>query len=79
VIDAAVFFKALGKRVRLMREARHYTQEDMITHGFSARHWQQIEKGRPITTLTLLRISVAFNIPLCRLVRGLPKPLRCST
>jgi hypothetical protein len=41
---------------------------------FSARHWQQIEKGRPITMKTLLRITIALDVPLPQLVRGLPRP-----
>ncbi len=43
----------------------------MISFGFSARHWQQIEAERPITVKTLLRICEAFDVPLARLVRGL--------
>jgi hypothetical protein len=31
----------------------------MISFGFSASHWQQIEAGRPITLTTLLRICEA--------------------
>lgn len=75
VIDATAFFRALGKRVRSLRETKGFIQEDMISFGFSARHWQQIEKGRPITATTLLRITLALNHPLYRLVRGLPKPV----
>jgi transcriptional regulator with XRE-family HTH domain len=75
VLDATKFFGALGKRVRSLRESRHYTQEDMIDFGFSARHWQQIEKGRPITMKTLLRITIALDVPLSKLVRGLPRSL----
>jgi len=48
----------------------------MIDFGFSARHWQQIEKGRPITMKTLLRITIALDVPLSQLVSGLPLPLR---
>jgi transcriptional regulator with XRE-family HTH domain len=75
VIDVTTFFRALGKRVRSLREAKGLIQEDMISFGFSARHWQQIEKGRPINATTLLRITLALNCPLHRLVRGLPKPI----
>ena len=75
MLDASKFFEALGKRVRSLRERRHYTQEDMISFGFSARHWQQIEKGRPITMKTLLRITIALDEPLSKLVRGLPGPV----
>jgi len=49
------------------------SQEDMISFGFSARHWQQIEVGRPITVSTLLRICDVFEIPAERLIRGLDR------
>jgi len=75
VLDASKFFDALGKRVRSIREMRHFTQEDMMDFGFSARHWQQIEKGRPITMRTLLRITIALDVPLSQLVRRLPPPV----
>lgn len=75
MIDATNFFRALGKRVRSLREAKGFIQEDMISFGFSARHWQQIEKGRPITVTTVLRITIALSHPLHKLVRGLPKPI----
>ena len=41
-----------------------------MTFGFSTRHWQQIEAGRPITVTTLLRICEVFEITK-KLVRGL--------
>jgi transcriptional regulator with XRE-family HTH domain len=65
------FFKALGQRIKALRRKRGYSQEDMISFGFSARHWQQIEAGRPITVTTLLRICEALEVNLARLVRGL--------
>jgi len=67
------FFRALGQRVRSLRKKKGYSQEDMISFGFSARHWQQIEAGRPITVRTLLRICQVFKIPMAQLVRGLDK------
>jgi transcriptional regulator with XRE-family HTH domain len=75
MLDATNFFEALGGRIRSIREGRRYTQEDMICFGFSARHWQQIEKGRPITMKTLLRVAIALEVPLSKLVRGLPGPV----
>jgi hypothetical protein len=45
----------------------------MISFGFSARHWQQIEAGRPITVSTMLRICDVFKISAERVVRGLDK------
>ena len=71
MVDDATFFRALGQRVRELRKRRKLSQEDMISYGFSARHWQQIEAGRPITVKTLLRICETFDVPLVRLVRGL--------
>jgi hypothetical protein len=52
---------------------RGHSQEDMISYGFSARHWQQIEAGRPTTVSTLLRICAVFEISIEGLVRGLDR------
>jgi transcriptional regulator with XRE-family HTH domain len=65
------FFKALGQRIKELRRRKGYSQEDMISFGFSARHWQQIEAGRPITVTTLLRICETLEVSLVRLLRGL--------
>jgi hypothetical protein len=43
----------------------------MISFGFSARHWQQIEAGRPITVTTLLRVCDVLKVPIDGMVRGL--------
>ncbi len=69
--NQAEFFRALGTKVRQLRKKQGYSQEDMISFGFSARHWQQIEAGRPITVSTLLRICEVFEVPMSKLVRGL--------
>jgi transcriptional regulator with XRE-family HTH domain len=73
VIAEEKFFRALGQRVKKLRKRKGYTQEDMISFGFSARHWQQIEAGRPITVTTLLRICDTFGVAVDRLVRGLDR------
>jgi hypothetical protein len=73
VVDQARFFKALGLRVKGLRKKRGHSQEDMISFGFSARHWQQIEAGRPITMTTLLQICDVFKIKLEVVVRGLDR------
>lgn len=67
------FFRALGARVRELRKKRKYSQEDLLSYGFSTRHWQQVEAGRPITVTTLLRICEVFEIPMAKLVQGLDK------
>lgn len=71
VANQQKFFLRLGSRVRELRRKNGHSQEDMISYGFSARHWQQIEGGRPITVSTLLRICAVFETPVERLVRGL--------
>jgi transcriptional regulator with XRE-family HTH domain len=73
VLNQERFFLRLGKRIRQLREKHGQSQEDMIYYGFSARHWQQIEAGRPITVSTLLRICAVFETPIDRLVRGLDR------
>ena len=73
VADQRGFFLRLGSRIRQLRRKHDYSQEDMISYGFSARHWQQIEGGRPITVSTLLRICAVFGISIERLVRGLDR------
>jgi len=75
VVNQQKFFRALGRRIRDLRRKRGYSQEDMISFGFSARHWQQIEAGRPITVTTLLRICDTFGVPMARLVRGLDREI----
>jgi len=42
----------------------------MISYGFSIRHWQMIEAGRPSTLFTLLRICEAFDVQPEQLVAG---------
>jgi transcriptional regulator with XRE-family HTH domain len=74
VTGQAEFFRALGQRVRDLRLKSGYSQEDMIGFGFSARHWQQIEAGRPVTVTTLLRICDTFHITPERLLRDLYRP-----
>jgi transcriptional regulator with XRE-family HTH domain len=73
VLNQQKFFVAFGKRVRELRRKQGHSQEDMIAFGFSVRHWQQIEAGRPITVSTLLRICEAFHISVERLVHGLDR------
>ena len=73
MVDQQKFFRGLGRRIRDLRRKKGYSQEDMISFGFSARHWQQIEAGRPITVTTLLRICGTFRVPMARLVRGLDR------
>jgi hypothetical protein len=72
------FFRALGHRIRSYRTDRKLSQEDMISYGFSVRHWQMIEAGRPSTLFTLLRICEAFDIQAEQLVAGFSARARKS-
>jgi transcriptional regulator with XRE-family HTH domain len=65
------FFHALGTKVRELRKKHGYSQEDMISFGFSARHFQQIEAGRPITVTTMLRLCEVLEVSMEKLVKGL--------
>jgi hypothetical protein len=56
-----------------MRLRKNFTVEDMGYFGFSTRHWQQIEKGRPVTGRTILRICDAFRMSMPSLLRGLDR------
>jgi hypothetical protein len=56
-----------------MLKAQDFSQEDMISFGFSARHWQQIEAGRPITMATLLRICEVSHVSAANLLLGLDR------
>jgi transcriptional regulator with XRE-family HTH domain len=73
VQDEAQFFKRLGARIRTLRQRAGYSQEDMLSHGYSVRYWQKIEAGKPITLRTLLRICRLFSVPMDVVVRGLDK------
>ena len=69
--DQEKFFRSLGTKVRQLRKKHGYSQEDMISFGFSARHFQQIEAGRPITVTTMLRLCEVLEVSMQSLVRGL--------
>ncbi len=73
MVNEGQFFHALGQRVKKLRSSRGYTQEDMIGFGFSARHWHQIEAGRPITVTTLLRICDTFGVRAAQLLDELDR------
>lgn len=70
------YFRALGHKIRAIRTERKLSQEDMISYGFSVRHWQMMEAGRPITMFTLLRVCEAFGLPPEELIAGLSQHLR---
>jgi hypothetical protein len=40
----------------------------MIIYGFSAKHWQQLEAGRPMTMTTLVRACEVLRVNLADLL-----------
>jgi transcriptional regulator with XRE-family HTH domain len=68
------FFRALGLRLKALRRKSGYSQEDMLTFGFSTRHWQQVESGRPVTLTTVLRACDVFQIQPDELLKDLYTP-----
>ena len=65
------FFAALGQRIQALRKRCGYSQEDMISFGYTVRYWQRIEAGKPITLRTLLRICRILGSTMEAVVRGL--------
>ena len=71
VANTERFFKRLGHRMRELRLQHGLSQEDMILFGFSGKHWQQLEAGRPITVTTLLRACESLGVTMAEVVRDL--------
>lgn len=46
-------------------------QEDVIDYGFSVRHYQQLEAGRPHSLTTLFRIAKMLGVGSDKLLKGL--------
>lgn len=51
-------------------------QEDVIDYGFSVRHYQQLEAGRPHSLTTLFRVAKMLKVRRDKLLKGLSKSLR---
>ena len=66
---------AFGERVRRLRLARGWSQEDFAAHSGLHRTWVGvIERGeRGVTLLTLLMIAKSFKITVSELLSGLEK------
>ena len=48
--------------MRQLRIERNWSIDDMEVRGVRAKHWQQLETGRPITVTTLLRVCQALDV-----------------
>jgi transcriptional regulator with XRE-family HTH domain len=68
--DTAVFMRALGKRVRLLRRMAELTQEELAdAAGISRSFVSLIEQGAPgVDVVRLRRIAAVLGLPLHELV-----------
>ena len=64
-------FKELGSRYRKARLAQGMVQEDVLEHGFSVRHYQQLEAGRAHSLNTLFRVAEMFGLDPAAVLKGL--------
>ena len=63
------FLKALGYRLRKIRESKGWTLEETEEHGWpSWRHLQRIESGKNVTIVTIYRISRLYGLSLSELM-----------
>jgi transcriptional regulator with XRE-family HTH domain len=73
--DASEFnlrtFKKLGIRYRQLRQEKGLVQEDSIQHGFSVRHYQQLEAGRPHSLTTLFRVAKMFGVKASKILKDI--------
>ena len=70
-VEYKIAFVKLGVRYRKLRLERKMVQEDVLAHGFSVRHYQQLESGRPHSVKTFLRVSKMFKINPEVLIKGI--------
>jgi len=57
------FLERIAGNIARIRKARGLTQEDMIQHNYSYRHYQRIESGRNAPNLqTLHRLAQTFKV-----------------
>jgi len=66
-----IAFEKLGARYKKTRLGQKMVQEDVLGHGFSVRHYQQLESGRPHSMKTFLRVSKMFKIDPDKMIKGI--------
>ena len=64
-MDIKKLQKHLGLRLKELRQAKGFKQEDLENYGFSYRHYGKLERGEVNPTLeTLVRLAKIFEISL---------------
>ena len=71
-VDADVWLRALGKRVRILRLTRELTQDELAAaSGMSRSFVSLIEKGaHGVDVVRLLRLAAALDVELPELLGG---------
>lgn len=64
-------FKRLGVRYKELRLKNEMVQEDVLEYGFSVRHYQQLESGRPHSLRTFIRLAQMFDIAPEKLIKDM--------
>lgn len=63
--------EVLANNLKRSRQAKGYTQEDMVEFGFNYRHYQKIESGAYSPSFqTLHRLALALDVSVGDLVKG---------
>ena len=66
------FLKALGARIRDLRQKKELTYRDMIVlHGYHESQWRRYERTGSINLQSLLRIAKVFGTSLSGVLDGL--------
>jgi len=62
--------KQFGKRIRILREKRGFSQEELAdSSGLHRSHMGQIERGEiDVTLRTLVRLAQGLRVPVSRLL-----------
>jgi transcriptional regulator with XRE-family HTH domain len=71
MLDATAVRKRLGKRVRVLRERKKWSQEELAHRGSLARSFTgAIERGeKDLRLTTLVKLANTFHIPIDRLFK----------
>lgn len=68
------FLKALGAKLRSIREAKGWTLEDTEEYGLKSwRHLQRVESGKNVTIITLKKIAELYNLDITDIFKDLGK------
>jgi transcriptional regulator with XRE-family HTH domain len=70
-VEYQIVFEILGTRYRKLRLQRNMILEDVLEYGFSVRHYQQLESGRPHTMKTFFRICEMFKTDPEVMIKGI--------